>query len=350
MALVPADQAAGQPTLPAPAVHHKVSNLDRKLQEILDNKATSQHERVRQFRETLDSYLHYLDSAKGGPAVTVKPERALTEQSGQHSEHNEENLQDIVAVMSARPDVLSYSPSGEIIYHGHPIPGTNVLDIIQQQLYPQELTPPGNDLFMSALDEVREMDQSLPNQEEWEYSNEPVIRDALSRNDIQRILRLERLGRRVKSPVKRYHAQSEEDDIADIPPSKRLKLTMLKLKSKIPRRVKNRPQVPKPKPIHNLSISRKLEKRGADKIELRPIGPRAKYMKFTPKPLQRAKLPKPVRRQAKAAQTPSRKRSSDKVELRFESSRPKYMKFSPKSQNTNKRSARSRRRQRWSSL
>ena len=327
MMLVPVDQANNQPVLPAPAVHHKVSDLDKRLQDILDEKAVSQHEKVRQFRETLDKYLHYLGAANGTHNVTsAKPEPMSGQLPERHTEHDEQNLQDIVSVMAARPDILSYSPNGEVLYHGHPIPGTNILDIIQQQLYPQGPDPPpGNELFTSALDEIREMDQEHSVQGEWEYPNEPLIRETLSRNDIQRILRLERLGRRVKSTTKRKNLQMEEDndEVVDGPRPKRSRLAMPKLKSKFPRAMKNRRQVPKPKPVHNLSTSRKLEKRSADKVELRPTGPRTKYLKFTPKSLNSEMLSKPKRKQVPAKPAPqksSRKRSSDKVELRFESS------------------------------
>ena len=206
------------------------------------------------------------------------------------------------------------------------------------------------------------MDAHGLEQEDWNYPNEPLIRDTLSRNDIARILRLERLGRRVKSTTKRQSDEKEEDDeTSGAPVTKKFKFSKPNRKSPLPKRKKNRRQVPKPKHVHNLSTPRVIEKRSADTVELRTVGPRPKYMKFTPKPLDSKKLLKPKRKQVSHKQAQStditgqlsnnvsqRKRPSDKVELRYQASRPKVPKLAKKDKRVVPPKRRAR--QRWSSL
>ena len=331
---MPADQV--EPKLPAPATHYKISDLDRQLRVILDDKDLGQREKVRRYRETLDKYLHFLNTAIGRVSfVQENPTPRVAQENEPPQGNSRENLQEIIATMTTTSDILSHSPSGEIIYHGHAIPGTNILDILQQQLYPRGQAPPaGNQLFETAMQEIEDMENDSgsvvsenptePDQTDMEFPNEHLIRDAVSRRDIARILRLEKLGRRIKMPTKRSAKDNE-----DSPRAKRARLSMLKLKSKHPRVKRTRPQASKPNPRRSLSTSRKLQKRPADQIELRPLGPRTKYLKPNPPiPMPQARVHHPVN---------PRKRASDKFELRYQSSRPKRRRLNPRIVNVKKR-------------
>ena len=100
---------------------------------------------MRNLQQIVIKYLHLFRKLRGGPINTPSTQVPRQEtQSQQYSTAveapSEQQLNDMVAAITQRPDILDVNMRGELVYRGMDVPGSNILDLIagggaDQQLF-----------------------------------------------------------------------------------------------------------------------------------------------------------------------------------------------------------------------
>ena len=73
-------------------------------------------------------------------------------QSSNSRPPTEQELGDLITALTQRPDILGYNSDGEMVYHGVPVPDTDILDLMSGA----DTSALGRDIFNAGVHEVLE--------------------------------------------------------------------------------------------------------------------------------------------------------------------------------------------------
>jgi hypothetical protein len=118
----------------------KITNVHEKMGSILQQKGG--HETVIRYRQALLDYLHYMSQLRGPRVHSVASSRNSqgnmweggsiydTADATQPRVPTEAQVNDIVTAITQRPDIVSFTPQGQLQYRGRTIPDTDIVDLM----------------------------------------------------------------------------------------------------------------------------------------------------------------------------------------------------------------------------
>ena len=146
-----------------PPLTTKLNDLDASIEQLLKDKSLSEDEKVRQYSQALQNYLHYYNERKDQP-ITVKlqqpapkikeaetPQEAHEENTQEpHETPIERNfIQEIVNALpktlkvpgkallqkiKENPEIMKWNEQGELVLDGKTLHGTHITDLIKDSL------------------------------------------------------------------------------------------------------------------------------------------------------------------------------------------------------------------------
>lgn len=134
-----------------------LSNLDSQMQTILSKKNVDENEKVQQYLQVLQKYVTF-------PELSAKQE--ISEQREEKERSPEEDIvssapvkhkeisKKIIQFLNNHKDLITWSPSKELILKGTVLPGTNVETLINFLLRDRRKKPKGYGELKSLLDEI----------------------------------------------------------------------------------------------------------------------------------------------------------------------------------------------------
>ena len=178
----------------------KSSDLRHQMNKTLNNKKITDDEKMKRYQQVFMNYLHYLKKIVPVKSLNNTSVNAALNQSARSAvNHNvanqssasnyasvelpddlnegsigefrpmaastplpsDEEMEKMISAITRRPDLLTFTDRGEMVYHGQTQPHTNILDLIVGE---------GNrrDLFESGIDEVLNGNPPLPIEAELE--------------------------------------------------------------------------------------------------------------------------------------------------------------------------------------
>ena len=138
----------------------KAMNIHQQMKKTVKTQLPDE-EKLRQLQQLVMKYLHQFRSLRG-PVRSAEPV-ARRDQShyvtaadisvgGMEQGPTEQEVNDMVAAITQRPDIMDVNMRGELVYHGRDIPGSNILDLMAGIGEDQEL-------FSAGMREVQDAEQ-----------------------------------------------------------------------------------------------------------------------------------------------------------------------------------------------
>ena len=172
LVLVPEHTTAKKPLVPP--LTAQVNHLDSEMDSLLQRQDMTPDEKVKLYDQTLQRYLTYYDERMRKPVrVSVAPPHPVeteeilpVEQPNQPEPPGEiENdiIESVPSTMKSRAvqlikkikvnkDVLGWNDHGQMVFEGRTIPGTNIVDLVNDSLRQRKnFNPAGWQLFAKAL-------------------------------------------------------------------------------------------------------------------------------------------------------------------------------------------------------
>ena len=197
LVLVPEHMTAKKPLVPP--LTAQVKQLDSEMDSLLRRQDMTQDEKVKLYDQTLQRYLTYYDKRMQKPVrVSVVPPKPIeTEETGEElpeepeppGEIEKDILESVPATMKSRAlqlvkklkankDVVGWNDHGQMVFEGRTIPGTNVIDLINDSLRQRKnFNPAGWQLFAKALGRMNVPEGIIRNEERLnmvkEYRTKP---------------------------------------------------------------------------------------------------------------------------------------------------------------------------------
>ena len=164
------EHIASKKTL-VPPLNSQVKELDSEMGNVLDRQDISADEKVKMYDQTFQRFLNYYDKRMNKPVRVdvVKPEdtQPIDVQQAEPFETPDEVENDIIesvpATMQSRArqlvkklkenkEFVRWNDQGQMIFKGRTIPGTNIVDLVNDTLRQRKnFNPPGWELFSKAL-------------------------------------------------------------------------------------------------------------------------------------------------------------------------------------------------------
>ena len=186
LVLVPEHMTAKKPLVPP--LTAQVNHLDTEMSNVLQRQDMTQDEKAKFYDQTLQRYLTYYDKRMQKPIrVSVVPptpvetEETETEELPKEPEPPGEIEKDIlesvpatmklralqlVKKLKANKDVVGWNDHGQMVFEGRTIPGTNVIDLINDTLRQRKnVNPAGWQLFAKALGRLNVPERIIRNEE-----------------------------------------------------------------------------------------------------------------------------------------------------------------------------------------
>ena len=170
-----------------PPLTAQVNQLDSEMDSLLRRQDMTQDEKVKLYDQTLQRYLTYYDKRMQKPVhVSVVPPKSIeTEETGEElpeepeppGEIQKDILESVPATMKSRAfqlvkklktnkDVVGWNDHGQMVFEGRTIPGTNVIDLINDTLRQRKnFNPAGWQLFAKALGRLNVPEGIIRNEE-----------------------------------------------------------------------------------------------------------------------------------------------------------------------------------------
>lgn len=159
-----------RPQPPVSPIVVKLSDLDREMDSVLKNETLSADEKVKLYSDVLERYRRYNTQRLHPDPVKVemvKPKGEEEEKakvsSGMEDPVIEEIVESVPQTFRRRAFLLakkikasenmSWNENGELIFRGNLIPGTNMVDLVNDVLRKRKgrRDPPGHDEFVTGL-------------------------------------------------------------------------------------------------------------------------------------------------------------------------------------------------------
>ena len=142
----------------------KVMDVQKQLNKALRKTNTSDGDKVRKIQQLLMKYLHHFKNLRGRslkPKYTSPQSIYQTDNDETNDPNNEpqqsgpteQEVNNMVAAITRRPDIMDINMRGELVYRGLNIPGSNILDLMSGVGSDQEL-------FEAGMREVQEAEQT----------------------------------------------------------------------------------------------------------------------------------------------------------------------------------------------
>ena len=143
----------------------KAMDVQKQLNKALRKTYASDGEKVRQIQQLLMKYLYHFKNLRGR-AMKLKPSspqsiyQTAIEETNEPANENQQNVpteqevNDMVAAITRRPDIMDINMRGELVYRGLDVPGSNILDLMSGVGADQEL-------FEAGMREVQEAERTL---------------------------------------------------------------------------------------------------------------------------------------------------------------------------------------------
>lgn len=165
-----------------------VSELDREMFRLLNNKNISDHDKWDQYHQVLQRYLHYTSQKRKPvqiPIVELKDESEKPTMSDAQSSIGHEDIVDtfsknykkdvrnILKAIDGKKDLISWDNDGIVYIQGDKIPHSNIIDLLHDVIRVRKSTqPPGWEQLMHVLKKI-----NIPN----EFVTNPFSREYLLR-------------------------------------------------------------------------------------------------------------------------------------------------------------------------
>ena len=150
----------------------KALSLDAKMQEVLNRQDLTDEEKVRLYEQVLNEYLHYRRQA-----TTIPSAAQLTPQSSPSLYNVDDVIASVPKAFRGKAEQLArrvlremkWSPSGELVVDDRAIPGTNVVDLVNDAVrYRKTVRPKGREEFVEAMSKLNLPRELVGNREVWE--------------------------------------------------------------------------------------------------------------------------------------------------------------------------------------
>ena len=170
MVLVPEntlEQLQQRQQILTPPVTQTLKNLDSQMGDILESKQLGVEEKAKLYTQVLQRYLTYYDQRKGQPfhVKLTTPKTTETPKPAENAESTEEASPDnslptaveeevmkSVPKIKKHQDVLHWNDKGELLYENKPIPGSHVVDLVNDTLrHRKGFEPVGWSVFARGL-------------------------------------------------------------------------------------------------------------------------------------------------------------------------------------------------------
>ena len=158
----------------APPLTSQVNHLDSEMDSLLKRQDIAQDEKARLYSQILQRYLNYYDKRMSQPVrVSVVSSKPTTEKPETQLEPVDlpdniktDILESVPPTMKTRArqlvkklkenkDLITWDDKAQLVYEGKPIPGSNVVDLVNDALrHRKNFNPHGWRLFAKALSDV----------------------------------------------------------------------------------------------------------------------------------------------------------------------------------------------------
>lgn len=151
-------------------VAEHLSELDQQMKNILQNKKLTDDEKVALYLQLLQKYTHFsIQKQESEPHTIESPEvEASPENSTNVKQETEELEEEISKIVPTRfqekakkifqflkhQDSIQWNTKGEILYEDKIVPGSNVVQLINDFLRNRKSIPEGRHVFLKALDDI----------------------------------------------------------------------------------------------------------------------------------------------------------------------------------------------------
>ena len=157
-----------------PPLTSQVNHLDSEMDSLLKRQDITQDEKARLYSQILQRYLNYYDKRMSQPVrVSVVPSKPTTEKPETQPEpvHLPDNIEtdilesvpptmktrarQLVKKLKENTDLITWDDKAQLVYEGKPVPGSNVIDLVNDALrHRKNFNPQGWRLFAKALSDV----------------------------------------------------------------------------------------------------------------------------------------------------------------------------------------------------
>ena len=157
-----------------PPLTSQVNHLDSEMDSLLKRQDITQDEKARLYSQILQRYLNYHDKRMSQPVrVSVVSSKPTTEKSETQPEPVDlpDNIEtdilesvpptmktrarQLVKKLKENKDLITWDDKAQLVYEGKPIPGSNVVDLVNDALrHKKNFNPHGWRLFAKALSDV----------------------------------------------------------------------------------------------------------------------------------------------------------------------------------------------------
>ena len=157
-----------------PPLTSQVNHLNSEMDSLLKRKDITQDEKARLYSQILQRYLNYYDKRISQPVrVSVVSSKPTTEKSETQPEPVDlpDNIEtdilesvpptmktrarQLVKKLKENKDLITWDDKAQLVYEGKPIPGSNVVDLVNDALrHRKNFNPHGWRLFAKALSDV----------------------------------------------------------------------------------------------------------------------------------------------------------------------------------------------------
>lgn len=164
-----------------------LSSLDEEMKEVLSDSNPSPEEKVKRYNQILQRFLTHHDQhvkALLPPTPTQAPTQKLTENESTSMEQLDRELLDSVPVSLRNKAALvlqraknnprlSWNESGELSHNGSKVPGSNLVDLVNDFVRERKNSQPiGWDVFAKSLKEANIPAELVGNKERWRWMQE----------------------------------------------------------------------------------------------------------------------------------------------------------------------------------
>lgn len=160
-----------------------VSELDREMLRLLNDKTLSDTEKWNQYQQVLQRYLHFasqnrkplnlpvLDLNESGQSISIN---AISDESivETFTKTYKQDVRNFLKAIENKTDLIKWDKSGSVYIRGTQVPNSNIIDLIHDVIRARKSTkPPGWEQLLHVLKEI-----NIPN----EFVTNPVSRQYLT--------------------------------------------------------------------------------------------------------------------------------------------------------------------------
>ena len=136
------------------SVTRKLTQLDQKMKDILERTDLGEHEKARLYSDTLERYLslkRQIDQPRSVPLVEERQKSSSHLNLGILPRQYRPRAENLLTHLTENTN-FAWNERGEVMSNGEPIPGSNVIDLIDDIIRPRNKPPPiGSAVFVNEL-------------------------------------------------------------------------------------------------------------------------------------------------------------------------------------------------------